>query len=236
MRNKALGWTLLLLFSALRFSAALYSQATGINTYLTVIFVLMALVPFIVLSKDSRKAVGFKTPKSWWRLSYAILIGVFTAYVIYLLGNILYGETLFNWYRFIGETYPINIESINEDQKIIYFTVFLLIGITFSPIGEEFFYRGLTHQLLQMRYKEAGAAFINSLAFGIVHLGHFGIFYQNQQWEFFLWPSIIWVGLMLAAGLTFNYCRNLLQSIWGAVFGHMAFNATMTWLIFYRIF
>lgn len=234
--NFALGWALLLSFSTLRFSAALYSLATGINTYLTIIFVLMAILPFIVLTKSSRKEAYFKIPKSYPKLLYSIFIGAFVAYLIFLLGNFIYGDTQLNWYRFIGETYPIDIKSINPDQKIIFFTIFLLIGLTFSPIGEEFFYRGITHHLLLDKYKEVTAACITSLAFGLVHLGHFGIFYQNGEWEYYMWPSVIWVGLMTVTGLIFYYCKSTSESIWGAVASHMGFNATMTWLIFYKIF
>lgn len=108
--------------------------------------------------------------------------------------------------------------------------------MTFSPCGEELLYRGLIHGSLINRFGDRKSAVIDSLAFGLTHLAHFGIIYQYSSWNFYLIPSLIWIALIFVTGLTFNFCRKISDSIWGAIISHMAFNMTMTYLIFYEIF
>ena len=49
--------------------------------------------------------------------------------------------------------------------------------MTFSPIGEELFYRGIVHGSFTGRFGEQKASFFDSLTFAITHLAHFGIVY-----------------------------------------------------------
>lgn len=231
-----LGFGLILIFSSTRFFAVLYGIQTGDNKYLPIIFSLMILLPFLLLKKSGRTFAKIKRANSKFSLLKSFLIGAIVSCLIFLLGQLLYGNDTLNWFKYIGETYPIDFESISKSDKTIYFVVFAMIGMTFSPFGEELFYRGVIHASFVRKYGERGSAIIDSLAFGLVHLAHFGILYQNETWKFYIVPAILWVLLMFMTGLIFNYCKRLSDSIWGAILAHMAFNLTMTYLIFFRLF
>jgi membrane protease YdiL (CAAX protease family) len=234
--NWPLGFLLILIFGILRFTTVLYGIQSEDNKYLSVIFILMMVLPFIFLSKKGKKYIKIKRPKNLRSLFYSFLLGGIICVLIYFIGELLYGNELLNWFKYIGKSYPIDIEELSLSDKKIYFFVFLIIGMTFSPLGEELLYRGLIHGSLINRFGERKSAMLDSLAFGLTHLAHFGIIYQNSSWGFYLIPALIWIALIFATGLVFNYCKKISDSIWGAIISHMAFNMTMTYLIFYEIF
>src|SRR5664279_6450127 len=62
----------------------------------------------------------------------------------YAIGHLLYGGSFENWYVYIGKSYKIP-PGISSHDKTILFTVMVLTGMTFSPIGEELFFRGIVH-------------------------------------------------------------------------------------------
>jgi membrane protease YdiL (CAAX protease family) len=196
----------------------------------------MMVLPFFILSKNGRKYIKIKRPKNLRSLFFSFLLGGIICVLIYFIGELLYGNELLNWFKYIGKSYPINIEELSISDKKFYFIIFLIIGMTFSPFGEELFYRGMIHGSLINRFGERKSAMLDSLAFGLTHLAHFGIIYQNSSWDFYLIPALIWIILIFATGLVFNYCKKISDSIWGAIISHMAFNMAMTYLIFYEIF
>ncbi|MBT8302665.1 MAG: CPBP family intramembrane metalloprotease [Maribacter sp.] len=230
------GLLLILIFAILRFTTVLYGIQSGDNKYLSFIFILMIIIPFFILSKDGKEYIKIKKPKNLTTLFYSFLLGGIICILIFFIGQILYGNELANWFKYIGESYPINFEELSISDKNIYFIIFIIIGMTFSPFGEELLYRGLIHGSLIKRFGDHKSAIIDSLAFGLTHLAHFGIIYQKGTWDFYLVPSLIWITLIFVTGLAFNYCRKISDSIWGAIISHMAFNMVMTYLIFYEIF
>jgi membrane protease YdiL (CAAX protease family) len=230
------GLSLILIFGILRFTTVLYGIQSGDNKYLSLIFILMMVLPFILLSKKGKKYIKIKRSKNGTSLFYSFLLGGMICVFIFFIGEFLYGNELLNWFKYIGKSYPIDIAGLPIEDKNIYFIIFIMIGMTFSPLGEELLYRGLIHGSLINRFGEGKSAIIDSLAFGLTHLAHFGIIYQNSSWGFYLIPSLIWITLIFATGLVFNYCKKISDSIWGAIISHIAFNMAMTYLIFYEIF
>lgn len=231
-----LGLFLVFLFGTARFIAVLYGIQSGNNQYLSIIFLLMILTPFLLLNKDGRKAIGFNWIKNWRWIFNSILIGILTSLIIGAIGFGLYGNSIANWFFYIGESYPIDLKALTLADKHIYFWVFMVIGITFSPFGEELLYRGVVHGSFVERFGERGAAILDSAAFGITHLAHFGIVWVNEGWSWLIIPSLIWMVLMFLTGLMFNISKAKSNSIWGAIISHMGFNAMMTYFIFYLIF
>jgi len=234
--NWTLGIGLIVMFSSARFFTVMYGVQTGDNKYLSILFVTMILLPFLLLNKEGRFYAKIKSPISILSLLKSCLIGGLICYIIFLIGQFLYGNGSLHWFTYIGDTYPLNFESLTSSDKTIYFIVFLMIGISFSPFGEELLYRGLIHTSFLKRFGEHGAAVIDSLAFGFVHLAHYGFYYDNNTWEFHLASGLIWMLLMFSTGMILNYCRRISDSVWGAIVAHMAFNATMTYIIFYKLF
>ena len=234
--NWRLGIVLIIIFTLSRFIAVMYGIQTGDNKYLSIVFVSMIAFPFLLLNKDGRHYAYIKKPKSLVQLLKSFLIGGIVCYLIYLLGQLIFGGDSLNWFKYIGESYPINFDNISSSDKRIYFIVFTMIGMTFSPFGEELLYRGLIHSSFVKKYGQNKSAIIDSLAFGIAHLAHYGLIYHENTWTFKIIPAFLWLSLMFMTGLVLNYCKRISDSIWGAIIAHMAFNMTMTYLIFYKLF
>lgn len=168
------------------------------------------------------------------------MVGLFIFIGYYCLHNCTYDlnlqHSISNWFVYISNSYgAIPIEELKGNNKHLYFVIFALIGMTFSPIGEELLYRGLIHQSFVSRYGNNKASIIDSLAFTIVHLAHFGIIYVNGTWEFLFIPAFLWLLLMFLTSRMFFYCKSKSESIYGAILSHAGFNLAMTFFIFYYI-
>ena len=113
------------------------------------------------------------------------------------------------------------------------FTVMAVTGMTFSPIGEELFFRGIVHSSFAASIGEKKASIVDASAFALTHISHFGLVYINAQWLFLTAPTIIWVSCMFFASVLFFTFRQKSGSILGAMIGHAAFNLGMIFSIFY---
>jgi membrane protease YdiL (CAAX protease family) len=107
--------------------------------------------------------------------------------------------------------------------------------MTFSPIGEELFYRGIVHGSFAVNFGEQKASLADSSAFALTHLAHFGIVYISASWHFLFVPALLWVLSMFLASLAFTKCKEKTGSILGAIICHAAFNMAMMYFIFYHI-
>ncbi len=231
-----LGLTLILVFGFLRIWAVRYGIESGNNSFLSVVFIAMALLPFLLLSKSGRKQMGIRRIQNPLWIPAGFLVGAVSCLLIYAIGQLAFGDTMSNWFRYIGSTYPLDFETVSDVDRKIYFWIIAGIGMTFSPFGEELLYRGLVHDSLAQKWSERTAAMLDSLAFGLTHLIHFGWVFHAGEWQLLSFPAICWVALMFATGLVFNLCKSMSNSIWGAVIAHMGFNLTMTFCIFYLIY
>jgi len=117
----------------------------------------------------------------------------------------------------------------------LYFLPYVKNLLDFIPIGEELFYRGLVHGSFRDNVGDNRASYIDSSAFALTHLAHFGIVYVNGQWNFLFIPSILWVLFIFITSRLFYFCKKRTGSILGAIISHAAFNVTMMYLIFYYI-
>jgi membrane protease YdiL (CAAX protease family) len=79
------------------------------------------------------------------------------------------------------------------------------------------------------------ASIVDSMAFAVVHLAHFGIIYSSGTLELVLMPAILWMVLMFLSSRLFFYCKSKTKSIYGAIISHAGFNFAMTYFIFYHI-
>jgi len=113
------------------------------------------------------------------------------------------------------------------------FTIFAFTGMIFSPIGEELFFRGIVHESFARSIGDRKAALVDSAAFAITHISHFGFVFINNKWSFLILPTLIWVASMFLVCVLFFICKKRSGSIWGAVICHAAFNLGMIYCIFY---
>ncbi len=193
-----------------------------------------AIVPFIFLSKFGRQQIGIRKTKRIYLLVIALIAGIAGSLILYFLGNGLWGNSYENWYVYIGKSYNIPRE-ITADNKRVLFVIMASTGMTFSPIGEEFFFRGIVHGSFAKSLGERKASFIDSMAFALTHVSHFGLVFINKQWDFYFLPTLLWVLCMYLVSMLFIMMKKYTDSIWGAVLCHSGFNFGMIYCIFYMI-
>jgi membrane protease YdiL (CAAX protease family) len=107
--------------------------------------------------------------------------------------------------------------------------------MTFSPIGEELFFRGIVHSSFAKSIGEKKASIVNSSAFAVTHISHFGLVFINNQWNFLILPTLIWVLSIFSVSVMFFAFKKYSGSILGAIICHSAFNLGMIYCIFYMM-
>ncbi len=232
--NWKFGLFLVLLICIPRFFLVLNANATGNYGSIGLVMIISAVAPFIFLSKPGRKKIGITKPKKYSRLFIAFLFGLIASILLYLLANVLYGNTYENWYSYIGKSYNIP-KDINANDKTILFAVMAVTGMIFSPVGEELFFRGIVHSSFEKSIGEKKAAVVEATAFALTHISHFGLVFINNAWSFFPIPAIIWVASMFLVSIMFFFFRKYSGSILGAIISHAAFNLGMIYCIFYLV-
>ncbi|WP_194975893.1 CPBP family intramembrane glutamic endopeptidase [Aquiflexum lacus] len=232
--NWKLGLFLILLICIPRFILVLHGNEIANMQYVGILMLTMAFTPFVFLSKNGRRKIGIKKPTNNGWLIIALIIGIVFSVLLYFLGDVLYGNSHKNWYSYIGRSYNIP-QEIDEQSRLIMFAISSLIGMTFSPIGEELFFRGIVHSSFANSIGNIKASLIDSSAFALVHISHFGLVIHKQQWEFLFVPTLIWVLSMFTISILFYVCRKRSGSILGAIICHSAFNLGMTYCIFFLI-
>jgi membrane protease YdiL (CAAX protease family) len=195
----------------------------------------MILTPFILLTKKGRQQIGLKKPQKLAWLIYSFLIGIGACIITCLIAQLLFDNSTENWYVYISKSYAVSGTGLNETDRLIYFIIYALIGMTFSPIGEEFFYRGIVHDSFAVHTGHQRASIIDSTAFALTHLAHFGIIYIAGTWHFPFVAALIWVLLMFLTSRLFFLCKQKTDSLLGAVICHSGFNLTMMYYIFYYV-
>ncbi len=217
-----------------RFILVLNANMRGNYGYISLIMIISAIAPFIFLSKYGRQKIGIKKPVNFRRIVYCFVIGVVISSLLFGLASLLYADTFNNWYYYIGKSYKL-AENLSSQDKQIYFVIYSVISMTFSPIGEELFFRGIVHESFAVKFGETKASIIDSSAFTLTHLSHFGIVYLSGEWKFLPIPSILWVTGMFLTSIVFFQCKKYTDSILGAIACHAGFNLAMTYFIFYRL-
>jgi membrane protease YdiL (CAAX protease family) len=229
------GILLILLFGIPRFIMVLQTNLDGNFSSISILFILMAISPFVFLRRDGRKSIGMLKPRSLMWLFLSFLLGILGATLLYFLGKLLFNGTISNWFVSISQTYLLQTGDITPENKLVYFIIFAIIGMTFSPIGEEILYRGIIHRSFSISLGGKKASVVDNTAFGVTHLAHFGLVYNSGSWKLMVIPAMLWVILIFITGLLFNWCRIKTGSLLGAIFCHAGFNLGMNYFIFYHI-
>lgn len=223
------------IFSVVRVALVLHASATGAYQAVSLVFVAMIALPWIVLNRAGRRRIRIVRPSRAGGMLLAGPLGAAAAGLVFVVFALLWGTTTLNPFVYIGGTYATTVSGAAEGDRHVYFAIFALIAITFSPLGEELFYRGFVQQCLAPSLGPTRAALVDAGAFSAVHLAHFGLIYVAGVWSFALAPSAVWLAAMFLASLLFNRLRVLSGSIFGAVAGHAGFNLMMTAIIFYGL-
>ena len=222
------GILLLVVFGIVRVALVLQANVTGSYQLVSAVFVAMAVLPWVVLTRAGRRKIGIvrsvtmalDAARRNCRRDRAArgLLG---------RGGAL-GRTVANPFVYIAGTYSNVPDSPSDTDRLIYFLIYAVIGMLFSPIGEELLYRGIAHESLASRLGNRGAAVVDAGAFAVTHLAHFGVVYIAGAWTFLPLPALLWVVAMFLSSLVFYAFRVLTGSILGAIVAHAAFNLAMT--------
>lgn len=232
--NWKFGLFLLLIICIPRFILVLNANETGNYSFIGLVMVISAIVPFLFLNKHGLKQVGIKKTGKLRILGYAFIAGLAFSFLLYIAGVGLYENTYQNWYEYIGKSYNIPDDITDQERKIM-FAIMAITGMTFSPIGEELFFRGIVHNSFANSIGDNKASVIDSIAFALTHISHFGLVFVNNKWDFYLIPALIWVISMFFVSILFFQMKRITGSIWGAVLCHSGFNLGMIYCIFYMM-
>lgn len=232
--NWKFGLFLLLLVCVPRFVLVLNANEIGNYSSVGLIMFISALVPFIFLNKYGRKQIGIRKTKKIHFIVIALIAGLAVSLLLYFLGTGLYGNSYQNWYMYIGKSYNIPDGIIPRDKRLL-FIIMAINGMIFSPIGEELFFRGIVHGSFAKSIGERKASIVDSAAFALTHISHFGLVFINSQWNFYIIPTIIWVLSMFFVSVLFFILKRKTDSIFGAIICHSAFNFGMIYCIFYLV-
>lgn len=217
-----------------RFLLVLEANQSGNYASIGAVMFLSAMVPFLFLNKAGRKQIGITGTRAYGVLILALLLGVVLSLFFFLAGDILYGTSYQNWYVYIGKSYQIP-EVISGQDKFLLFSIMAGTGMLFSPVGEEFFFRGIVHDSIATSIGRQNASIADALAFALTHLAHFGLVYVGGGWEFYPLASTIWVAGMFLVSLLFFRMKRASGSLLGAICCHAGFNLGMIYCIFYLL-
>jgi len=229
------GVLLLVTFGLVRMGLVLQANVTGSYQLVSLVFVAMAALPWVVLTREGRRKIGIIRPSRWRWVAPAAAAGAIGMLTVFATATALWGHTGENPFVYIAGTYTNVPDSPSDADRLTYFLIYAVIGILFSPIGEELLYRGLAHESLATRLGNRGAALVDAGAFAVTHLAHFGIVYVAGVWALLPLPALLWVVAMFLSSLVFYAFRVLTGSILGAIVAHAAFNLAMNFVIFYIV-
>ena len=232
--NYQLGVFLILLVCIPRFLLVLRANALSDYGQIGLIMIISGVIPFILFNSQGLNIIGVRKPKNYHLLFLALVIGLIFSLWLFYLGNILYGNSYSNWYFYIGKSYQIP-DAILAKEKRILFLITAGVGMTFSPIGEELFFRGIVNKCFRNSVGEVWAIVIDSLSFAITHIAHFGIVYKNGTWDFYSIPTLIWVFNLFLLCILFSIMKKKTNSLLGAILCHAGFNLGMIYCIFYLL-
>jgi len=233
--NWILGLVLILLLGVPRFIMVLNANVTGNYSKIAIIFLIMWIAPIVLLSKEGRKYIGIKKVENYLWLLYSFIVGIILCALMYFVGILLFQSTHSNWFVYIAKSYQAGGMVLNDNVRLTYFLIYAFTSMTFSPIGEELFYRGIVHGSFALNFGDKKASIADGLAFALTHLAHFGIVFIFGSWKLLFFPALLWVIFMFLASQLFFYCKEKTGSIIGAIVSHAGFNLAMIYFIFYHI-
>ena len=194
-------------------------------------FVLMAAVPWMLLTTEGRRQIGLRASSSLSHYGLGVLAGVVAALACFAVGMVLFGDSADNWFVSVAANYRVTMDTSRMSTAALYL-VFTLPALLFSPIGEELFFRGVLQRALEERLTVNASTAIECAAFGLVHLCHHGLVLGAAGIVLRPLSGALWVGLMFLVAFLFAALRKRSGSLFPAMASHAAFNATMNFVIF----
>lgn len=193
----------------------------------------MWTLPFLFLTRQGRREIGLcRQGISPVALVICALAGVVSSLFVFWIGNALYGNSPDNWCVSIRDSFQLN-QMLAVMSPATAFAIIALLTISFTPIGEELFFRGLIQHSFTLRWNAVIATLVNGFAYGLLHLLHVhGLWHDTAGFHLRLVSGGLMVLLLVGVGATFTLCRLWTGSLWCAVVAHAACNLAMISAIF----
>ncbi len=218
-----------LLFAAMRAIGTLGPPQW--NWVLPLGFVLMALLPWLLLTRNGRTQIGLKSANGWRSYLVGVAGGCAAALLCFSLGTLLYGNSADNWFVSIGNSFHRSLNTAGMD--LLTLELFITIpSCLFSPVGEEIFFRGFLQRAMEDRLSTRGSTVFEAALFALIHLCHHGLYVAATGLSIHVMSGLIWMSLMFFAALLFAWLRRRYDSLFPAMAAHAAFNFTMNTAIF----
>lgn len=193
-------------------------------------FLLLWATPFLLLSREDRTAIGlarFRAPVLWAR---AFASGAAISLIVFVSAWALYGTSAGHPFASVRNSFLSGvIPPLSTFGQFLLFTGPALI---FSPIGEEFFCRGVIARLGEKAASPILGVAMSAFVFASLHLMHHGIVRSADGWSFMAGPGALWFAQTFAISIAFSMIRRAGGSIWLAVAAHAGFNLVMNAIIF----
>jgi len=213
-------------------AAAMFGPARW-RALLMVICIAMAVLPWLVLSREGRRQIGLQRPRSALWVVSGVVFGALAATFCYLFGVALFGAGQDHWFVSVARNYQ--LQPTHGWSLLRLHLTFTIAACLFSPIGEEIFYRGFLQKVLEDRHGARRATLMEASLFALVHLCHHGILVTGSGYQLLPVSGALWVAQMFALSLLFAWLRRRGDSILPAIVAHAAFNAAMNGWIFSRL-
>jgi membrane protease YdiL (CAAX protease family) len=228
-------WLLSLLVLAVLAAARFYS-AFG-PSQARILFLVHVLVmwtlPFLFLTRQGRREMGLcRQGISPVVLVICSLAGVVSSLIVFWIGMALYGNSPDNWCVSIRDNLQLN-HMLAVMSPATAFAIIALLTMSFTPVGEEFFFRGLIQQSFTLRWNVVIATLVNGFAYGLMHLLHVhGVWHDAAGFHLRVVSGALMVLVLAGLGAIFTLCRLWTGSLWCAVVAHAACNLAMISAIF----
>jgi membrane protease YdiL (CAAX protease family) len=148
----------------------------------------------------------------------------------FVLGTLLYGDSSEHWFVSIARSYQ--AAPLPGVSLLQLYLIFTLVACSFSPFGEEIFFRGFLQKVLEQHVSATAATHLQAALFALVHLCHHGIIATAAGLEWLPVSAALWVLLMFGLSWVCAWLRQSSDSLLPAIATHAAFNATMNSFIF----
>jgi len=99
---------------------------------------------------------------------------------------------------------------------------FALPAAIVSPVGEEFFFRGLFHFSLRSATNSGLATFANVFAFASLHLLHHGVSRDAAGLHVRVGSGLMWLLVIMGMAWVLTICQLRSGSLWPAILAHSA--------------
>lgn len=189
--------------------------------------VLVWPLPWLLSPRAGRRALGFRAPDrfAWFLLATAAALAALAVCALLAWGWFGPGEA--NWFTAHARTLREALERAPTGASpAARFWMVTAPAMIFSPLAEEFLYRGYMLTSFTQAWGERAGMLLQAAAFGLVHLAHYGLVP--------LQPALIvlWVPSMFGVALVLGWIVRRCGSLWPAVVAHAVFNLGMNAVVF----